>query len=216
MTRDAPVDNSPGLSVRRATLLPMTALPVPPSHIWPLTAAEYAASPETEQRYELQEGAIVMCAAPVPDHQDAIGEAFVQLRAQGPPSLVVLMEVDVDLALVPPDGPGTVRSPDLVVVTREAFLRVRHEGGLLRASDAVLVVEILSPSTRRVDTRVKHDEYADAGIGHYWVIDLTDGPSLVACHSGGAFGYVDAPAVTGTFTTEEPFPVRLDLTTFLP
>lgn len=209
-------DNRPDLSDRRATLPPMTALPLPPSHIWPMTAAEYAALPETEQWYELQEGSIVMCAQPIPDHQAAKGELFVQLRGQVPPHLIVLMEVDIDLRLVPPEEPGTVRSPDLVVVTREAFLRVRREGGLLYAADLVLAVEILSPSTRRVDARVKHDEYADAGIGRYWMIDLTDGPSLIACHHGGEFGYVDAPAVTGVFTTTEPFPVRIDLAALVP
>ncbi|WP_307849504.1 hypothetical protein [Qaidamihabitans albus] len=43
-------------------------------------------------------------------------------------------------------------------------------------------------------------------------MDLSEPVSLVAGHLAGEFGYQDAPAVTGTFTTAEPFPVRLDLT----
>ena len=84
---------------------------------------------------------------------------------------------------------------------------------MFRASEVVLAVEILSPSTRRVDTRIKHGEYADAGIRHYWMIDLdaADGPAVTACHLGGPFGYVDEGPVTGTFTTAEPFPAQLDL-----
>jgi hypothetical protein len=31
------------------------------------------------------------------------------------------------------------------------------------------------------------------------------------CHLPGEFGYVDAAPVSGTFTADEPFPVRLDL-----
>ena len=34
---------------------------------------------------------------------------------------------------------------------------------------------------------------------------------LTACHLGGAFGYVDEPPVTGTFTTQHPFPARVEL-----
>jgi Uma2 family endonuclease len=89
---------------------------------------------------------------------------------------------------------------------------VRNEGGLLRAADVVLAVEILSTGSRRTDGVVEHGEYADAGIGHYWMVDLLAGPSLTACHLAGEFGYVDAGPVTGTFTTEVPFPVRVELT----
>jgi hypothetical protein len=63
----------------------------------------------------------------------------------------------------------------------------------------------------RTDQVIKHGEYAEAGIGHYWMIDLAEGPALTACHLGGPFGYVDEPPVTGTFTTQHPFPVRLEL-----
>jgi hypothetical protein len=43
------------------------------------------------------------------------------------------------------------------------------------------------------------------------MIDVAEGPALTACHLGDPFGYVDEPPVTGTFTTQHPFPVRLDL-----
>jgi len=179
--------------------------------MWPMTAAEYAALPEDEDaRYELQEGMRVISPRPIPRHQKCLNLLWSQLTPQLP-DVEVLQEVDVDLELVSPDQPGTVRDPDLVVVTREAHERVDTEGGLLRASEVLLAVEVFSPGSRRTDSRVKHDEYADAGIGHYWMIDLTDGPSLTACHQGGEFGYVDAAPVRGEFVTEAPFAVRVDL-----
>ncbi|PRX50199.1 putative restriction endonuclease [Prauserella shujinwangii] len=95
----------------------------------------------------------------------------------------------------------------------KAVDRAHDEGGLLRASDVVIVVEIVSPGSRRTDYVIKHGEYADAGIPHYWIVDLADPLSLVACHLAGELGYQDAPAATGTYTTTEPFPARLDLTT---
>lgn len=177
-----------------------------------MTAAEYAALPEDgEIRYELQEGMLVMSPRPVPDHQDCLFELGSQLRPHVPKHLKMLLQVDVDLQLVPPAQPATVRAPDLVVVTRASFLRVRHEGGLLRAGDVVLAVEVFSVGSRRTDSVIKHGEYADAGIGHYWMVDLLGGPSLTACHLAGEFGYVNAAPARGAFTTDVPFPVRLDL-----
>ncbi|WP_300017686.1 Uma2 family endonuclease [Pseudonocardia sp.] len=190
----------------------MTALP---EYARPLTSAEYAALPEDiDARFELQEGNRVMSPSPVPRHQLGHFRLAAQLDAQLP-GHVVLQEVDIDLELVPPDQPGTVRVPDVVVVPREAFQRVDEHGGLLRASDVSLAVEILSRGSVRTDSRIKHEEYADAGIGHYWMIDLLDGPSLVACHLAGAFGYRDDEPVRGTVVTRAPFPLRIDLDALL-
>ena len=181
-----------------------------------MTAVEYAALPEDpDHDYELQDGHVIMSAKPIPRHQRACAELYVQLRTQMPAHLQALVDVDVDLELAPPTHPGTVRAPDLVVVTREAYRRVDEEGGLLRAAECVLAVEIQSPGSYRVDQRIKYDEYADAGVRHYWMIDLLGGPSLVACHLGGPFGYVDAAPVTGVFTTQHPFPLGVDLEALL-
>jgi Uma2 family endonuclease len=112
--------------------------------------------------------------------------------------------------LAPPEAPGTVRRPDVVVATDDARLRVRREGGVVRASEVVLVVEVVSPGPTRTDL-AKRDEYADAGIPHYWILDITEPISLLACHLAGEFGYADGGTVTGTFTATDPFPVEIDL-----
>jgi Uma2 family endonuclease len=192
----------------------MTALPVPPSSAWlqPMTAAEYAALPEDNDHvYELQDGHVIMSASPIPRHKRALFRLGVQLQSQIPEHLELLLDVDLDMELAPPTQPGTVRVPDLVIITREAYQRVDEEGGFLRAGECVLAVEIHSPGSYRTDQAIKHSEYADAGIGRYWMIDLLGGPSLTACHLGGPFGYVNDAPVTGTFTTQAPFPVEVDL-----
>jgi hypothetical protein len=95
-----------------------------------LTVAEYAALGEdNEQRWELQEGALVMSPKPTPRHMLAVGALLVQLSSQVPPGLRVIPEVDVDLQLAPLDQPGSVRVPDLLVVGQDAVDRVRREGG---------------------------------------------------------------------------------------
>jgi Uma2 family endonuclease len=188
----------------------MTAL-ARPAHR-PLTVADYLAMGEDDQhRTELQEGNLVMAASATPRHMMAIGRLHARIEAQLPPTLVAVPDVDLDLELAPPDGPGTCRRPDLVVVPRAEYDRVGREGGVLRATAAVLVVEILSPGSQRMDRIVKHGEYADAGVPHYWILDLEPPASLVACHPAGEFRYRDSAEAIGSFVATEPFAVNLDL-----
>ena len=79
----------------------------------------------------------------------------------------------------------------------------------------ILIVEIVSVGTRRLDYQVKRSEYATAGISHYWILDLDEPISLLACHLTEEFGYVDNGEATGTFTTAEPVPMEIDLTALL-
>ncbi|UOZ08056.1 Uma2 family endonuclease [Amycolatopsis sp. WQ 127309] len=185
-----------------------------PDHL--LTIEEYAALGETDSGFtELVEGRVVMSPSPIPDHNDALLELAQQVIPQLPDHLKVLLDTDVDLGLAPRGRPGHSRRPDLMVVERTALIRVRKMRGMLRAEEVAVVVEIVSPGSRRTDYQVKHDEYADAGIPHYWIVDITEPVSLVACHQAGEFGYMDAAAVTGTFATDVPFPVKLDLDALL-
>jgi Uma2 family endonuclease len=176
------------------------------------TVAEYAALGEFEHGYsELVEGRLVMSPSPSPNHNRASLRLAMQLEAQLPPDLEVIQDVDLDLELVPIGDPGFSRRPDLVVIPCSARDRVSDEGGLLRASEVVVVLEIVSPSSRRHDRVIKRGEYADAGIPHYWIVDLDPPVSLVACHLAGEFGYQDPGDVVGEFTTSVPFQVTLEL-----
>jgi Uma2 family endonuclease len=188
----------------------MTASPLPPTHL--LTVDEYAALGEDEHgRTELMEGSLVMSPSPTLDHNVAIMRLGLQLMPQVPAGYEVIPDVDVDLQLVPRDQPGSSRRPDLMVVEHTAPGRQRAEGGLLRASEVLVVVEIVSPGSVRTDNIVKRAEYADAGIPHYWIVDLDEPISLLAGHLSEQFGYRDETAATGTYRADEPFPVRLDL-----
>ncbi|MET0190049.1 MAG: Uma2 family endonuclease, partial [Pseudonocardia sediminis] len=93
--------------------------------------------------------------------------------------------------------------------------RQREHGGIARASDVSLLVEILSPGSRRTDQVAKRSEYADAGIPHYWILDLSGPVTLLACHLAGEFGYADDGVVTGRVPITDPFTAELDLDALL-
>jgi Uma2 family endonuclease len=188
----------------------MTEMTQPPGRL--LTVAEYAVLGEDDRsRWELQEGNLIMSPSPSPDHMIAGAELYVQLREQLPAHLCAVPDVDLNLELVPEREPGTARRPDLVVVERRELDRVRSDGGLLRARSVQLVVEIVSPGSRRMDRVVKRGEYAEAGIPNYWIVDLESPVSLIVCHLAGAFGYRDSGETTGTFESDAPSQLRIDL-----
>jgi len=63
----------------------------------------------------------------------------------------------------------TVVVPDLVYFTADRFARVVNEKHAIAAPD--LVVEILSPGTRRRDKGRKRAVYDREGVQEYWIVD---------------------------------------------
>jgi Uma2 family endonuclease len=192
----------------------VATLPEPPDHL--LTIAEYAELGETEPGYtELLEGRLLMSPSPRPKHGRASLRIATSLQSQLPDDLEALQEIDVDLELVPPGRPGFSRRPDLILVRSAEVERAENEGGLIRASEVEIVVEIVSPGSRYTDHRAKRAEYAEAGIPHYWIVDLAEPISLIDCYKPSKTGYQDSGEITGKFKATEPFPVSLDLDALL-
>lgn len=75
----------------------------------------------------------------------------------------------------------------------------------------LVVVEVVSPGSKRTDYVTKRGEYADAGIPSYWIVDLHEPVSVLACTLTEEFGYVDSVEASGTFETTEPFAVKVEL-----
>ena len=72
---------------------------------------------------------------------------------------------DVDVHF--PDG--SIYKPDLVVVLKSNEKILANRKAIFGAPD--LVVEVLSPSTRKKDLTVKKDTYEAQGVREYWIID---------------------------------------------
>jgi Uma2 family endonuclease len=166
---------------------------------------EWTALPEdTEHHYELQEGVLVVSPRPALPHQRAAYRLARQLDEQLPAGWDFVLEAEV---VVQAGNPPTVRVPDLVVT------RVDGPQTRLAAADVLLAVEVISPDSRKLDLHLKPFEYADAGISHYWVVDLDPpAPSITVYHLGApGDGYVEEPAINGVLETTVPFPLRIDI-----
>jgi Uma2 family endonuclease len=97
----------------------------------------------------------------------------------------------------------TVLVPDLLVTPVDDLDRKYLD------RPPVLVVEVLSPSTRRVDLHLKKAVLEEAGVPAYWVVDPKS-PMLTAFRLVDG-SYVADPTVIGrgVYETEFPFPVRV-------
>jgi Uma2 family endonuclease len=176
-----------------------------PDHL--LTLEEFIELPEDHsRRYELQEGVLIVSPRANYLHLRVARSLMNMLNDQLSPEWEAVADGEV---VTRPGFPANVRVPDVLIVREEVISAAVPR---VTADEVLLAVEIISPGSKQTDTLVKPVEYANAGIPHYWVIDLDEPMSLVAYHSAGDFGYQEAPAVTGMFTTEEPFPLRVDLT----
>src|SRR3954466_8614257 len=119
-----------------------------------LTYEDYAALPDDGNRYELHEGELSVTPSPSAGHQLVIGNLFLILaphvRASGRGQLF-LSPFDCIMTNI------TVVEPDLVYIdeARMALLSERAIEG-----SPTLAIEVLSPSSIRIDRRRKLSLYA--------------------------------------------------------
>lgn len=117
---------------------------------------EYLELPE-KPKAEWVDGEVVVTPGVSPGH----GVATIRLAivlAKALPELSLMTEVGVMLAS------NRLRIPDLMATAT-------LPDGQWATDAPVLVVEVLSPSTRTEDTVRKSVEYLRGGVGQYWVLD---------------------------------------------
>jgi Uma2 family endonuclease len=129
-----------------------------------------ALEPDPTRRWELSEGIPIMSPRPHPLHQRVALNLARLLAGKLTPDLEVLLGVEV---ITDAGFPPSVRTPDLVVIPRHV---TEQRSPRVSAADVLLVVEIVSPGSRRTDHVTKLREYAKAGIPNYWIIDATAAP----------------------------------------
>ena len=144
-----------------------------------LDYSDLVTTPNDGKRYELVQGDLLVTPSPSPLHQRVSRRLLHQLEHYfHDRSLGEVFYAPIDVILTNND----VLVPDLVVVSEPRFVTKRGIEG-----PPLLVVEILSPSTRKVDRGTKAQRYAELGVEHYWIVDPAS--KRVECHrlSGRAF-----------------------------
>jgi Uma2 family endonuclease len=125
------------------------------------TLAEYARDPR--KHIELVDGEIIVSPAAASIHYLIARKLTTLLEQHG---LTAEMEANLVLVDERPGQKALVRQPDVYVTRSEPEKLFQH------AENIVLAAEIVSPGSMITDWIEKMSEYADAGIEHYWIIDL--------------------------------------------
>ena len=168
-----------------------------------LTVDDVADLPE-DLHYELIDGRLVLTPSPSFVHQRIMLDVALACRLNEPPGIVVSADQSVMI-----DG-GNERRPDVVAVLLEGA-----SASLIGAFDLVLAVEIISPSSRRVDGHDKLKVYADAGVPHYWIVDpLAERMTLTEFTLGADGHYQQTRHTEDRVTLSQPWEITLDLPAF--
>ena len=128
------------------------------------TYAEYARLPDDGNRYEVIDGEVCVTPAPGPPHQRVAAELFVRLREYVRDHSLGEMLWDVDLLFVS----GQFLRPDMLFVPADSAAGVSDRGMEVTPG---LVVEVLSPHSKRIDRIKKPPRYRDFAVPEYWVVD---------------------------------------------
>jgi len=131
----------------------------------PWTYELYALLPEDGRRHEIIGGEHYVTPSPDVRHQRVVAEvafALTSVVKSGGQGVVLTAPCDVFLSET-----DTVQ-PDVLYISRERSA-IMTETKIQGAPD--LVVEVLSPSTRRRDEILKRDLYERFGVVEYWIVD---------------------------------------------
>jgi len=133
------------------------------------TYSDYAGW-EDGNRYELIDGVVHLMSAPTADHQRVLIRLARKFADYLDDKTCEVFVAPFDVCLSGKgDNDYTVVQPDILVICDESKIDNRYCNG---APD--LVVEILSPSTSRMDRIKKQNKYLQAGVREYWIADPVD------------------------------------------
>lgn len=144
----------------------------------PLTYDDLVDLPDDGLRYEIIDGELYVTAAPSTKHQRALGNLYYLIRVhlhEHPAGQVYFAPLDIVF------DPINVVEPDLLFVSN-ARAEVLTEKNVQGPPD--LLVEILSPSTRKVDETTKRRLYERMGVDEYWLAD-PDRETIRVCRREG-------------------------------
>ena len=134
----------------------------PPQGKW--TADDYFSLPDTNHLIELSEGRIIFLDMPTTSHQRVAKKLMKKMD-----DFVIENRLgEIGISPLPVElWKDKIREPDII------FMSNAHRDRITENFWGVpdLVVEVISKSTSKVDRKEKFNEYAQAGIEEYWILD---------------------------------------------
>ncbi|SCG17873.1 Endonuclease, Uma2 family (restriction endonuclease fold) [Micromonospora echinofusca] len=150
--------------------------------------------------YELVNGRLIV-PYPTAVHQDLCVELLLALRVNCPAEYLV--SIDLSMRIDRRNEPR----PDVVAIRRE-----HADRSPVPVEDALLAVEVLSPTSTFRDLYDKAKVYAHAGVRTYWVVDpLHERMTLTEYTLGPTGEYEVLTHTEDLFVTERPWKVSVDL-----
>lgn len=193
-----------------AQLVPLTPPPWQPDPVRQkladYTIEDVLELPPDAPRVELVDARMLPLPSPRADHQEVASLLWLWLRSHAPRERWRAIQA-VGIAV----NATQTFEPDVLLVDAEADLG-RH---FFAPHQVTLVVEIVSPGTRRRDRIHKPAEYAGARVKHYWRVELD--PLHVFAYRLGKAGHYELVAdSTEVLELAEPFPVKLAVAELTP
>jgi Uma2 family endonuclease len=145
------------------------------------TRADYLALPEGYPA-QLIDGMLVKSPSPTWGHQRVVLDLASLLQTVLPPDRVAVAPIDV------PVDEHNVLQPDVLVTPAPQSLDAKDAGVPL------LVIEVLSPSTRRYDRKSKSRHYLEIGVGEVWLVDFDQKSIEIRTRQSSATFSGEAPA----------------------
>jgi Uma2 family endonuclease len=174
-----------------------------------MLADNYTGNDVDWRRFEIIDGALIVSPSPAPRHEITAGRLIAALSAMRPQGYEVVGALGIDVA-------PSYLVPDLMVVPSALYFGT---ASTVSPADALLAVEIVSPSSRTADRVTKPALYAAAGISGYWRVETDPEVTLTAyALDPGATTYTElgtwGPGQTAT--VERPFPVHVPIDDLVP
>jgi len=143
----------------------------------------------SDTKYELVDGELVAMSLGTGLHGETIDRIYqeinVEINRTAQPWIVRQGQIGVRC----PRGIGldTVRIPDVVVMQRDDWQALQEREAVIDfdLSAPLLVIEVISPSTKNIDYRAKRTEYAARDIPEYWIVDSLEAKVSILINSDG-------------------------------
>ncbi|PZV05286.1 MAG: Uma2 family endonuclease [Leptolyngbya sp.] len=141
-----------------------------------LTLDEYLAYDDgSDRRYELVNGELLPMSLGTGRHGAIIKrlEKIFDVEAERVQHAWIALAGTIGLPSPRSDRWDTVRIPDVSVLTLEQWEALQERKAVIRLNEPppLLVVEVVSESTKSTDYRARRAEYSVLDIPEYWIVD---------------------------------------------